>query len=70
MEELKISINGEERHVNQGTSLASLVQAAQLGDGCGIAVALNSVVVRRAEWATRQLADGDQVLLIQAAQGG
>jgi thiamine biosynthesis protein ThiS len=35
-----------------------------------VAVAVNDAVVPRSGWLTRPLADGDQVLVIQATQGG
>lgn len=36
----------------------------------GIAVAVNGEVVRRADWASHRLADGDVVDVVTAAQGG
>jgi len=36
----------------------------------GVAAAVNGDVVRRAAWATTQLADGDQVEVVTAVQGG
>ena len=36
----------------------------------GVAVALNGVVVRRAEHSTTRLKDGDEIEIIRAVQGG
>jgi sulfur carrier protein len=36
----------------------------------GIAVAVNGEVVRRADWSSHRLADGDVVDVMTAAQGG
>ena len=36
----------------------------------GIAVAVNGEVVRRVDWASHRLADGDVVDVVTAAQGG
>lgn len=36
----------------------------------GIAVAVNGEVVRRADWASHRLVDGDVVDVVTAAQGG
>jgi sulfur carrier protein len=36
----------------------------------GIAVAVNSEIIRQAHWETAKLQSGDQVLVIQATQGG
>ncbi len=38
--------------------------------GSGIAVAVNGEVVRRSEWETTVLANGDQVEVLTAVQGG
>src|SRR5579862_4343108 len=44
--------------------------AAPAADGRGIAVAVNGEVVRRADWPATALANGDQVEVLTAAQGG
>jgi sulfur carrier protein len=36
----------------------------------GVAAAVNGEVVRRGAWASTQLADGDQVEVLTAVQGG
>lgn len=36
----------------------------------GVAVAVNGAVVPRGSWKTRPLADGDEVELVTAVQGG
>ena len=36
----------------------------------GVAVAVNEVVVPKSNWKFHQLKEGDQILLIRAAQGG
>jgi sulfur carrier protein len=36
----------------------------------GVAAALNGAVVRRAAWAATSLADGDEVEVLTAVQGG
>ena len=63
-------MNGEAQQVAHGTSVSSLLGRMDCADGRGVAVAINSTVVRRSEWESRQLVDGDTVLLIHAAQGG
>jgi sulfur carrier protein len=41
-----------------------------LADKKGVAVAVNGAVVPRGDWAARELAEADRVLVIQATQGG
>jgi sulfur carrier protein len=36
----------------------------------GVAVAINNVVIPKAEWSTHNLTESDAVLLITATQGG
>jgi len=68
---MKVFINDEQREFAAGASvhdaLGGIVGAAA---GGGIAAALNGVVVPRETWATTPLKDGDNVLVIRAAQGG
>lgn len=66
---VKATINGEARDVPDGTTVAELL--AELGaPRSGIAVACNDQVVRRAEYETRVIADGDAVEIIKAVAGG
>ena len=45
-------------------------QPVELSDGATTAVAVNGAVVRRSEWESTPLADGDQVEVLTAVQGG
>ncbi|HTZ55930.1 MAG TPA: sulfur carrier protein ThiS [Candidatus Acidoferrum sp.] len=66
---MKATINGEERELRDGTTVATLL--TELGaPGSGIAVACNDRVVRRAEFETRVIADGDAIEIIKAVAGG
>lgn len=67
---LNVRINDHPRGVPEGLALLGLLTEMGLGDRQGVAVAVNAAVVPRADWAARALADGDQVLVIQASQGG
>lgn len=71
---LRLTVNGDPARVDAGTAaapptLADLV-TARVGSPAGHAVALNGTVVRRAELATTPLADGDEVEIVTAVQGG
>lgn len=65
---MTIVLNDAPRRVEVDTVaqlLAELVVPAR-----GVAVAVNGEVVRRADWSERQLAEGDRVEVLTAAQGG
>lgn len=59
-----ITVNGEEREVLEGASVATLA-----GDADGCAVAVNGEVVPRADH-VRSLRPGDRIEIVRAVQGG
>lgn len=64
-------VNGSPRAVESGTTVADLI--AELGHdpaGRGVAAALNGEVVRRTEWGTTSVGDGDRVEILAAIGGG
>jgi sulfur carrier protein len=65
----KVSINGEQREVATGTTIASLISEF-VGGSRGVAVAVNAEIVPRSQWAVTCVGDGDRVELLRAAQGG
>lgn len=66
---MKITINGENREVDDGSTVADLLR--ELGrDGPGVAVALNLDVLPRERRAERPLSEGDRVDLVTAVGGG
>lgn len=67
--ELRISVNGEPRTVPDGSTVADLVEALGLV-GAQVAVERNQRIVRRAEHATAQLADGDRLEVVTLFGGG
>ena len=68
---MTIWLNGEQRALAPGTSLASAVQATGAEPGMrGIAVAIDGEVVPRAEWDDTIVADGQRIEVVQAVQGG
>jgi len=67
---MKIVLNGEEAHVAEGVVLDEVLRERIGKDARGVAIAVNNAVVRRTEWQSKRLREGDVVLLIQAAQGG
>jgi sulfur carrier protein len=60
-------INGEERALPAGTTVADLVPAEWKQ---GVAVARNDEIVPRATWATTAVAEGDAIEIVRPVQGG
>lgn len=65
-----IRVNGTSTEVAAGICLSQFVALRGLLQTEGIAVAVNNKVVRRAQWDTTELLDGDSVVLLTAVQGG
>ena len=78
---MNITLNGTGQTLPDGASVGTLVSAVtgralapngQAADGgkLGVAVARNAEVVPRSQWHGTALADGDDVELVTAVQGG
>ncbi|WP_258802731.1 sulfur carrier protein ThiS [Pseudarthrobacter sp. NS4] len=78
---MNITLNGTQHTVADGASITMLVSQVtgrllaadgQATDGgkLGVAVAHNAQVVPRSQWSATALADGDDVELVTAVQGG
>ncbi|MEJ1113941.1 sulfur carrier protein ThiS [Paenarthrobacter sp. CCNWLY172] len=78
---MNIKLNGSDHAVPEDASVSTLVTAVtgraldhrgQAADGgkLGVAVARNSEVVPRSQWSATALADGDELELVTAVQGG
>ncbi|MBT2594292.1 sulfur carrier protein ThiS [Arthrobacter sp. ISL-72] len=78
---MNIKLNGAVHAVSDGASVTTLVSQVtgrnlapngQTADGqkLGVAVARNSEVVPRSQWYVTALAEGDDVELVTAVQGG
>lgn len=66
---MEITVNSKTRKLDCNISVAELLR----GDGvpaAGTAVAVNGKIVRRPEWETRLVCEGDDIIIIQAAYGG
>jgi thiamine biosynthesis protein ThiS len=66
---VRVQINGEERDIDAGATLASLVAELGLGER-RIAVELNHGVVSRDRWSAVELRDQDLVEIVQFVGGG
>jgi sulfur carrier protein len=66
---VQVIINGEPHRTPEEMSLAQAV-ALFTSAPTGVAAAVNGDVVRRAAWDSTSLADGDEVEVLTAVQGG
>ena len=66
---MRIKVNGEEREAPAGATLEELIRLLALTPE-RLAVELNHEVVRRDEWAQKQLKDGDRVEVVHFVGGG
>lgn len=66
---MQISINGEQKSINPGTTLAAFVKTLS-GDPRGIAIERNLEIVPKSEHASVVLEDGDRLEVVQFVGGG
>lgn len=67
--QITIRLNGELLSVEQGATLTTLLQL--LGrDPCTVAIEHNGEILRRASFPGVCLEEGDQIEIVQFAQGG
>jgi sulfur carrier protein len=68
---MRVMVNGEQRELTAGATVASAVRSLSgAPEGRGMAVALKGEVVPRSAWQSTELAEGDQLEVVAAAQGG
>lgn len=63
---MKIKVNNEEREIAVDTNVSAIVGS----DTAGTAVAVNGRIVKKPDWETTMLHDGDDMVIIKAAYGG
>ncbi len=67
---ITVRLNGNAQDVAAAT-VADLVAELRIsGAPRGVAVAVNGAVVPRASWNQRDLAEGDEIEVVRATQGG
>ena len=66
---MNVRVNGESRELDDGTNVAEVVGALTDADR-GVAVAVDGEVVPRSAWGATALADGQDVEVLRAVQGG
>lgn len=66
---MKITLNDQSLELAQPLSIQALLERLDRHRP-GSALAINQVIIPRTDWATRQVQDGDDILLFQAIAGG
>lgn len=66
---MQIQVNGEPKELGEGTTLRALVEQLSLAPE-RLAVELNREVVRRADWPSVVLSEGDRVEIVHFVGGG
>ena len=66
---MRVELNGEPKELNEGTTLSTLIEQLSLAPE-RVAVELNRDVVRRADWPSTRLSDGDRVEIVHFVGGG
>ncbi len=67
---MRVLVNGEERELASGTTVAAVVLELTGGPERGVAVALDREVVPRAAWPATELRDGQELEVLRAVAGG
>lgn len=67
---MTVLVNDDPREVPESSHLAHLLRDMGIDAQRGVAVALNGKVVPSVQWPETRLSSNDEVLLIQATQGG
>lgn len=70
MSYILIEVNGVRQQVEEGATFEAYAEKAGLLSRNGVAVAINGRVIRRRDWITTSLSNGDRIMLLSAAQGG
>ncbi len=67
---MNATVNGTPREVADGATVSHLLRELGVDAPAGIAVAVNSRVVRRGAFEEHRLCDGDEIEIIRAVSGG
>jgi sulfur carrier protein len=67
---IEVSINQKGYTFPETGTLADVLPLLEIRLPDGIAIALNEVVIPKAEWGEQVLRPGDRVFVIRATQGG
>lgn len=66
---MNITLNDQALELEQPLSIVALLEQLERHQP-GTALAINQIIIPRANWSTHHLQDGDDILLFQAIAGG
>ncbi|MDT0685947.1 sulfur carrier protein ThiS [Autumnicola psychrophila] len=66
---ITVNVNNTAHTFNSSSSLQDLLTQLAISEK-GIAVAVNNQIISKSDWTKRELAEGENVLIIRATQGG
>ena len=66
---MTVVVNGEETQIANGTCVDAVIEALGLKPE-RVAVELNSTIIRRAQWTSTALSEGDRVEIVHFVGGG
>jgi len=69
MDKIKITINGIEKEINSNTTIKKLLEDLGVLDKT-MAVAVNMKIVKKDDWATYTLKEGDKIEALNFVGGG
>ena len=67
---MTVFVNESPKEMPESSDLSFLLLESGIEEPVGVAVAVNGAVVQSNEWAETYLSANDQVLVVQATQGG
>jgi sulfur carrier protein len=67
---VKVTINGSDREIEEGTKVADVVRELAGPRRTGIAISLNGEVVPKSRWEFVTVGDGDRLEVLSAIGGG
>jgi sulfur carrier protein len=67
---MNIYVNDSPKEYPQSLRIPDLLEALQILNTTGIALALNGEVISRMRWADTQLKENDRIVILHAARGG
>ncbi len=67
---MKLKVNSNSIELNGNPQLLFLLKELSLVEKTGIAVAVNAEVISKKNWNQFELKENDEVIIIEAAQGG
>lgn len=67
---MQITINKQIYQFEENTTLEKAIEALELKESNGIALALNEEIIPRSEWQKTILFDEDKIIIIGAVAGG